>query len=256
MRKKFDINSIKAFDVIRTETRIWTKLERALLAEGVVVDSNFILKLIDFAKVFVQYTNLKKIGSKRNLENNLDFRINTIRRLVKQLKQDDPILDDFLGEDFLKRQISYALIEKATLIFERMKGNDVRDISNIDFKLLKIVNELQLQKIQKPIETLAVAIQKSGILKDISKSGWSVRTLQNRISKIKARSVVSQKNQNQSPMKLATKYLQKELSQQSSLIAQLSQSLPNMKEHDLYILVPTNSKYAFPYLFTDIEISK
>lgn len=249
MRKKFDINSLKIFDVVRAETRVLIQLEKALQAEGVAVDSHIVAKLIDFAKAYVQFINWKKIGSKRDLENSLDFRLNTIRRLAKQLKLDEPIVDDFLGEDFFKRQISFALIEKATLIFEHFKGNDIRDTSNLDFELLKIVNELKSQKIEKPIETLAVVIQKSGILKDISKTGWGVRTLQNRMSKVSKRKPTEKIYNNQSPIKLAADFLQKELPQQSLLIAELSQTIPKMKDSELYVLVPTNSKFAFPYLF-------
>lgn len=90
--KKVDLNSVKVFDLIRPEATVWIKLERALQDEGVVIDSRLIEQIIDFAKALVQFKNWRKVSSKRGAENNLDFRIETIRRLERHLKEDEPIL--------------------------------------------------------------------------------------------------------------------------------------------------------------------
>lgn len=153
-----------------------------------------------------------------------------------------------LGLEFLKRQLIYALIEKASLIFERQQGRDVRDMSVLDIHLSKLIKALKDENVVKPVETLASALQKSGVIKDITKTGWSVRTLQNRISRVSQKDHVLKKTKNSSPIQLATIFIKDELPQQSKLILELSASLSEMKEPELYVNVPANSKFIFPYL--------
>lgn len=252
MRQKFNPDSIKVFDPIRAEARVWTKLEKALEEGGVVIDSDLIAQLIDFARAVVQLQNWKKIGSKRQWENNLRFRLNTIRRLNRQLMLDEPVIDDGLGNDFLDRQLTFALFEMATLILVRERAKDLRDASGLDIELFKLVKILRKLNVLKPVETLVAALQKSDVLKEITKAGWTAGTLKNKISKVPKKALPRKSKKGRSPMQMAANYLEKELPENSKQIVDLSQSFAKMKDSDLYVIVPMSSKLVFSYLFNDV----
>lgn len=231
---------------------MWIKLEKALEEGGVPVDSDLIAQLIEFARAIVQLQNWKKIGSKRQWEKNLKFRLNTIRRLNRQLMLDEPVVDDGLGNDFLERQLAFALFEMATLILVREQAKDMRDASGLDIELNRLVKTLKKMNVVKPGETLVVALEKSGVLKEITKEGWTTRTLQNKISKVPKNLPSRKSKKGRSPMQMATSYLGQELPENSKKIVDLSQSFSKMKESDLYVIVPMSSKFVFSYLFNDV----
>lgn len=242
------MDSVKVFDLIQPEARVWTKLERALEHEGVPMDSTLVGCIIDFAKAVAQLQTRKTTRSKRDLENNLKFRLNTIRRLTEQLERDRPTIDDLLGSDFLDRQLYFALFEKATLIFERSEGLNFRDSSSLDDELLKLINYLKLLKIAKPAETLASAILRSDILENT----WTSRTIQNKISRAVEVGKNRKSRNGDSPVGLAAIFLQKELPDHAAAIAELSRLLLNMKDADLYAIVPKHSRLVFSNLFDDV----
>ncbi|MEE6249369.1 MAG: hypothetical protein VX583_03155 [Bdellovibrionota bacterium] len=250
MHKEFDIYQTKVFDLMRVEMDILRKMEKAFIEQGVSIESVLIDEILRFAKAFLLFEHSIRMGSKRERENNIKFRVGTIRRVHKQSKLSDTVVDDFLESDYLNRLLQIAIIEKASLIFDRAKGRDARDTSEIDFALSKIVWALKLLKVDKPVEVLAVALEKSKILEETTSTNLSYRSLQNRLSKLKHPKNIKMKNLTSPPISLAAEYLKSELPELKRLVEQQLHEIIKTDESNLYAIVPYSSKHIFPQLFS------
>lgn len=159
------------------------QLNKNFISEGVKCSTKLRRNITNFVMMRKAFLVHKRLGSKRLSEENLEFRIHTIKRVLEQQKKDRNLFGVSYQNDLIKTQILIALLEKACLLEERHNKQDARDTLAFDFHLWVFVKQLKEQNINKPVEVLSLVFQNSGVYSGMA-SGLSLGTIRNKLTKI------------------------------------------------------------------------
>lgn len=165
------------------EMKLADQLNKNFIAEGVKPNSKLSRSITNFVMMRKSFLIHKKHGSKRLSEENLNFRILTIKRLVLQQKKDSELFGVSYESDLVEIQILIAFLEKACLIVEKHNKQDTREALAFDFHLWSFLQFLKKQSVAKPVECLSVVLQKSNIYSGMGVN-LSIGTIKNKITKI------------------------------------------------------------------------
>ena len=149
------------------------------------VKSNSILKknIINLVMLRKSFLLHKKHGVLRKSEENLKFRLITIKRIIEQIIRDEGVFNKNASNDFLELQVLIATLEAACIVEEKRNKQDSRDMIGLDFHLWALRKILIQQEIIKPVELIALILQKSDFLKDIGIS-LNANSIKNKLTKI------------------------------------------------------------------------
>lgn len=160
------------------------QLAKAFNSQAVQFTPVVVRRIIDFGQMLQQCLVYKERKSKREVENDLASRIAKIKKMSEQMKWDK---DRSYAEmdEAIKNLLFAALIEKGGLIYEHFNKKDFRDNQALDFHLWIFREILKEQKIQKPVDTLALILEKSGVLAQLN-DDWKAKTIYNKCSNVQA----------------------------------------------------------------------
>ncbi|ASD64249.1 hypothetical protein [Bdellovibrio bacteriovorus] len=140
--------------------------------------------VVSSVRIRTNFLSLQNSGlDKRSVRKDLQFRMVTLSRSAEQLERDQNPYE-FIEDDFIKRQLFLAVLEKAFLIQEEKIKSNIRDAQAIDFHLWVLHQILVENGLLKPTHVLTAILKKVGYWRGFGES-LKVGTVQNRISRAK-----------------------------------------------------------------------
>ena len=163
------------------ELEIISNLQKALHEQGITLNPKINRAVTNLAKLKVQFLHYKNSREKRSLKNNLEIRINTIKKVTEQMKKDKGYFSLQSSIEYLNDQLFLALIENAGITHDLTIKNKPNDTLAFSFHLWGLRRLLEQGQIKKPVETLSVVLEKSGYLKGLT-TQWKTTTINNKCS--------------------------------------------------------------------------
>lgn len=166
-----------------TDHQLIDRLHKEFRGLDIELSPRFNRAVIDFGQMRFNFRAYRRFQSKRQLEIDLDARINLIRNVCSQVRRDEGYFENPLSDEFIGRHIFMALVEKAVLIAENLNKNNPRDTLAFSFHLWNFRRELASLDVSKPAETITAILEKTNALDGVGKQ-WRVATVKNKISSV------------------------------------------------------------------------